>query len=54
MFGRTVARVVEDPGRIEGVVRREREGLPLWDYLFAFAVILAVAESFVGNVLLKN
>jgi hypothetical protein len=48
-----VAHLVEDPARIDGIVRREREGLPLWDDLFALAVILAVMESFVGNVLLK-
>jgi hypothetical protein len=53
MFGKSVAHIVEDPAGIAGVVRREREGLPLWDDLFALAVILVVMESIVGNVLLK-
>ncbi len=54
MTGAKNTRVVSDPDRLTMLVRREREGLPLWNQLFALAIVLAVAESFVGNVLLKH
>ena len=54
MLGVPGVRIVEDPGEIATVVRREREGLPLWDYLFAVAIAIAVAESLVANVLLRH
>jgi len=54
MVGARNARVVSDPDGLTMLVRREREGLPLWNHLFALAILLAVAESFVGNVLLKH
>jgi hypothetical protein len=54
MLGADGTVIVSDPSRIGLLVRREREGLPLWNYLFALAILLAVAESFVGNVMLKH
>ncbi len=54
MLGARFAKVVRDPDELALVVRREREGLPLWDYLFALAIVVAVAESFVGNVWLRH
>lgn len=54
MLGAPAVRIVDDPGDITAVVRREREGLPLWDYLFALAIAIALVESLVGNVLLKH
>jgi len=54
MLGVPGARVIERPRRLAAVVRRAREGLPLWDYLFATAILIAVAESLVGNVLLRH
>jgi hypothetical protein len=54
MLGTPAAKVVEGPERLALVVRREREGLPLWDYLFALAILLALGESYVANVMLKD
>jgi len=54
MLGGAVCRLVRDPGGIARLVRREREGLPLWDYLFAVALAFAVVETFVANVALKH
>lgn len=54
MLAGAACRVVLDPDALASIVRREREGLPLWDYLFALALAFAVAESFVGNVALKH
>jgi hypothetical protein len=54
MLGGASVKVVQGPERLALIVRREREGLPLWDYLFALAVALAVAETFVANVLLRE
>jgi hypothetical protein len=53
-IGAAHAKVVADLAKLEAVIRRERDGLPLWDDLFALAMALAVAEVFVGNVLLKH
>ena len=46
--------VVRDLERLGREVRRERAGLPLWDHLFALAVVLAVAECYMANVVLKQ
>jgi hypothetical protein len=54
MFGAGVCRTVRDPRALAGLVRREREGLPLWDYLFALALAFAVVEGFLGNVALRH
>jgi len=54
MLGAPAAKVVEGPERLALAVRREREGLPLWDYLFALAILLVLAESYVANVMLKD
>ncbi|MFW6189249.1 MAG: BatA domain-containing protein [Planctomycetota bacterium] len=48
------ARTVEDPEGLAEDLRRRREGLPLWNYLFAAALALAVLECWVGNVWLKR
>lgn len=45
---------VREPESLAQIVRRRREGLPLWDYLLLATIILAVGESFVANVLLKR
>ena len=45
---------MSEPMRLRRRVRREREGLPLWDYLLPATIFLAVCESFVGNVVLKH
>jgi hypothetical protein len=45
---------VEGPDRLLLVVRREREGLPLWNYLFGLALALAVVETFIANVMLRD
>jgi hypothetical protein len=47
-LGRAV-RVVPKAEAVTEAIRVEREGLPLWDYLFAAALCLAVLESFVAN-----
>ena len=47
-------KVVTKSEDLRTIVLREREGLPLWNYLFALAVVLAVVESYVGNALLKH
>ncbi len=54
VLGARHARVVDDVEDLARVVRREREGLPLWNYLLAAALALAVVESFVGNAWLKR
>jgi hypothetical protein len=54
MLGAPVAKVVEGPDRLLLVVRREREGLPLWNYLFGLALALAVVETFIANVMLRD
>ncbi len=54
MLGAGFAKVVRDPEQLALVVRRERRGLPLWDYLFAMAIVLAVTESYVGHAWLKH
>ena len=46
--------VVDDADRLEAIVRRERQGLPLWDYLLLATIIVAVCESLVANVHLKH
>ena len=48
------ARVVSEPKNLGQIVQRRRRGLPLWNYLFAAAIVLAVAESYVGNALIKR
>jgi len=45
---------IHEPEGLARAVRREREGLPLWDYLLLATILLAVCESFVGNVVLKH
>jgi len=47
-------RLVAGPDRLAQLVRRERQGLPLWDYLLLATIALAVCESFVANVFLKH
>jgi len=39
---------------LASIVRREREGLPLWDYLLMLVIAAAVIESFLGNVSIKH
>ena len=46
--------LVRDPTEIALIVRREREGLPLWDYLLALTLVVAVVETYVANVMLKH
>lgn len=48
-FGGRRVRVVARAEDVAGAIRVEREGLPLWDYLFAAAIALAVLESFIAN-----
>jgi hypothetical protein len=40
--------------KLGGIAVRRREGLPLWDYLLALAVLVAVVEGFIGNRLLTK
>lgn len=47
-------RLVSRPEQIAEAVSIEREGLPLWDYLFALALILGVAESYIANRWIKG
>jgi hypothetical protein len=54
MLGAAVLRVVTDTDELGSIVLREREGLPLWNYLFAAAIVFAVIESYVGNALLRH
>ncbi len=54
LLGAPEVRVVHDPDEIGAIAGRERSGLPLWDYLFLSALILAVVESYLGNVLLRH
>jgi hypothetical protein len=53
-LGAAAVRVVAEPARLDAVVRRDREGLPLWDYLFALAIAAALVETYVANVLVVN
>lgn len=46
--------IVADAGQLDAVVKRQREGLPLWDYLLAATLVIAVIESLVANVALKH
>jgi hypothetical protein len=46
--------IVKEADKLASVVRLERHGLPLWDYLLALALAVAVVEIFVGNVWLKH
>jgi len=46
--------IVQEAEQLGKVVSREREGLPLWDYLLMITIIVAVAESYVANVKLKQ
>ncbi|MBS3764328.1 MAG: hypothetical protein KGZ25_13605, partial [Planctomycetes bacterium] len=46
--------IVEDPEKLGQIVRRAREGLPLWDYFLLAALLLALATSYLGNVVLKH
>jgi len=54
LLGAEHARTVDDVEDVALVVERERQGLPLWNYLFALAILVAVAESYVGNAWLKH
>jgi len=54
MLGAGVRRFVPEPVGLAGLMQREREGLPLWNYLFALAMAFAVVEGFIGNVALKH
>jgi hypothetical protein len=46
--------IVEQPDKLGAVVGRHREGLPLWDYLLLIAIIVAVCETYVANVVVKH
>ena len=54
MVGAGKINIVAEPQKLAAAARRAREGLPLWDYLLLATLLLAVAESLVGNVLLKH
>ena len=54
MLDAPAGRVVGKAEDLRAIVLREREGLPLWNYLFALAIVLAVVESYVGNALLRH
>ncbi|KPK65297.1 MAG: hypothetical protein AMK73_03330 [Planctomycetes bacterium SM23_32] len=54
LLGAAAVKVVDNPARLAQVVRREREGLPLWDHLFVLAVALALLETYVANVALEK
>ncbi len=45
---------VRNPDELRAIVQRAREGLPLWDFLLALAIIVAACESYVANVALKH
>lgn len=45
--------IVGGPDELGEIVTREREGLPLWDYLLLATIAIAVLETFISNVLLK-
>jgi hypothetical protein len=46
--------IIRDPERLRQVVERAREGLPLWDFLLVLAVAVAVGETYISNVMLKQ
>jgi hypothetical protein len=54
MLGAARVHVLRRPGELAQFVRRTREGLPLWDYLFALALLAALAEGVAGNLVLKR
>ncbi len=54
LLGARSCQVVTGADDLGAIVVREREGLPLWNYLFAAAIVLAVVETFVGNVMLRH
>lgn len=54
LLGAPRALMVRKLDRLGSLARRRREGLPLWDYLLMAAIVLAVVESFIGNVMLKR
>jgi len=46
--------IVRDAEELRAVVRRAREGLPLWDFLLLLTIAAAVCETYVSNVMLKH
>jgi len=46
--------IVRDAEELRAVVRRAREGLPLWDFLLLLTIVAAVCETYVSNVMLKH
>lgn len=46
--------IVSDARQVTAAVRRMREGLPLWNWLFAAAMLVAVVETWIANVLLRH
>ncbi len=47
-------RIVRSGIDVAETARRKREGLPLWDWLLAAALLFAAAECYVANVVLKK
>jgi len=54
LLGAPDAVLVRRIEKLGGVAVRRREGLPLWDYLLALAILIAVVEGFIGNRLLPK
>jgi hypothetical protein len=48
------ASVLDGPGQVADVLRRGRQGWPLWDVLLLAAVALALGEAYVANVWMKR
>jgi hypothetical protein len=46
--------VVADVDMLPDLARRRRSGLPLWNYLLALALAVAVVETWLANVVLKT
>jgi hypothetical protein len=46
--------VVQDPEQLGESIARQREGLPLWNYLLLVAIALALFETFIANRWLKQ
>lgn len=52
-FGNNLV-VVENPEGLNKSITRQREGLPLWNYLLVLAIALALFETFIANIWLKK
>ena len=44
------ARLINEPDRVGRIVTQNRQGIPLWNFLFAAAIALALLELYLANI----